>query len=99
MTGISAQATAHICGPQTAAGVPDSDASESHEFITHAYARDASHFLLVPNRVHRATSEDDVVRFFADATKHKESITFRSGGSSLSDLRVTVLPIRPTSSD
>ncbi|HAN70777.1 MAG TPA: FAD-binding oxidoreductase [Actinobacteria bacterium] len=49
-----------------------------------ALARDASHFLKVPRTVHRATGVDDVVRVLRVAARTGRSVTFRSGGTSLS---------------
>lgn len=49
-----------------------------------AMAVDASHYLLTPGVVVRAGSSDDVAATMACATDHRVSLTFRSGGTSLS---------------
>ena len=50
---------------------------------------DASHFLLIPNAVATPSSVEEVAELFAYASKNKTSITFRSGGTSLSGQSVT----------
>ena len=50
---------------------------------------DASHFLLIPNAVATPSSAEEVAELFAYASKNKTSITFRSGGTSLSGQSVT----------
>jgi len=62
---------------------------EVGSIISQAYARDASHFLLVPKEVHFPDSVEEVVRIFHLAKVTREPVTFRSGGSSLSGQGVT----------
>jgi len=50
----------------------------------HALAHDASHFLFIPQHVAEAKSTDDVVALMAYARDSGQSLTFRSGGTSLS---------------
>ena len=50
----------------------------------HALAHDASHFLFSPQHVAEAKSTDDVVALMAYARDSGQSLTFRSGGTSLS---------------
>ncbi|MFF3066106.1 FAD-binding and (Fe-S)-binding domain-containing protein [Oerskovia sp. NPDC057915] len=49
-----------------------------------AQAHDASHYLLRPEAVARAQDVPDVVAAFAEARRRGLSVTFRSGGTSLS---------------
>jgi D-lactate dehydrogenase len=49
-----------------------------------AHSHDASHYLLVPALVRDVTSVDEVGGLMADAVARGRSITFRSGGTSLS---------------
>jgi len=55
----------------------------------HALANDASHFHLVPEEVMRAQDADSVSAMLADAGRRGLSVTFRSGGTSLSGQAVT----------
>ena len=48
------------------------------------WARDASHFRILPSETHRARSLDEVARLLALANQSQTPVTFRSGGSSLS---------------
>lgn len=89
MTGLSAQSTAVICGDNSEHGSRSAESSNANDFLLHAYSRDASHFLMIPTDVHIAESVDDVVRLFRRAATFGQSITFRSGGSSLSGQSVT----------
>lgn len=66
--------------------IPD---RETVSFLSHAYARDASHFLRVPKQVHFPDSVEELVRLFHMAKDTRQPITFRSGGSSLSGQGVT----------
>lgn len=50
----------------------------------HAYANDASHYLLIPDAVARPDSIGDVKALLSSHFKEKKAITFRSGGTSLS---------------
>ena len=50
---------------------------------------DASHFLLIPDALAVPTSVDDIAKLFAHATSESTTITFRSGGTSLSGQRVS----------
>lgn len=54
-----------------------------------AVAADASHYLLMPGALVRATTADDVARAMAAARRHKVGLTFRSGGTSLSGQGLT----------
>lgn len=63
-----------LAGLETAARVSDRLAA----------AHDASHYLLVPRAVVRARRVEDVVRAFGTARDSGVSVTFRSGGTSLS---------------
>jgi len=54
-----------------------------------ALANDASHFLLVPQQIVRAEDAADVARILAEASQSGSSVTFRSGGTSLSGQSVT----------
>lgn len=89
MTGMSTQATAHICASGDGHPATSGEASSADEIVLHAYSRDASHFLMVPGDVQVAESIDDVVRLFLEASSRRQAITFRSGGSSLSGQGVT----------
>lgn len=89
MTGMSTQATAHVCGRVASQPATIVQASKADESLRHAYSRDASHFLMIPGDVQEADSIDDVVRLFREAASRKQAITFRSGGSSLSGQAVT----------
>ena len=55
----------------------------------HALAHDASHFLLIPDAVVRASTTEEVVGVLAEATRRRLPVTFRSGGTSLSGQGVT----------
>ncbi|MBW4095764.1 MAG: FAD-binding oxidoreductase [Acidobacteria bacterium] len=55
----------------------------------HANAHDASHFLLTPQVVITARDAEEVGRLFAASTLNGVSLTFRSGGTSLSGQAVT----------
>lgn len=62
----------------------------STDLITrHALAHDASHFLLIPDAVARVGTADELVAVLAEARRRKLSVTFRSGGTSLSGQGVT----------
>jgi D-lactate dehydrogenase len=50
---------------------------------------DASHYLLIPDAVATPRDAEEVAELFAYASKNKTSITFRSGGTSLSGQSVT----------
>jgi D-lactate dehydrogenase len=50
---------------------------------------DASHFLLIPDAVAVPESVDEIAELFAHATQKGTSITFRSGGTSLSGQAVS----------
>ena len=50
---------------------------------------DASHFHLIPTGVATATSADEIASLFKYATDNKTSVTFRSGGTSLSGQAVS----------
>lgn len=54
-----------------------------------AYAHDASHYLLTPQAVVLPTSATDVARLFRVSAQCGMSLTFRSGGTSLSGQGVT----------
>lgn len=54
-----------------------------------AHAHDASHYFLVPSAVATARSADDVGRILRAAQAANRSVTFRSGGTSLSGQGVT----------
>ena len=54
-----------------------------------AVAADASHYLLTPGALVRATTADDVACAMTAARRHKVSLTFRSGGTSLSGQGLT----------
>ncbi|MFT4245681.1 MAG: FAD-binding and (Fe-S)-binding domain-containing protein [Micrococcaceae bacterium] len=49
-----------------------------------ALAHDASHYLIVPDSVSTPETIDDIVDIFKIAQKNKQTIGFRSGGTSLS---------------
>ena len=55
----------------------------------YAMAHDASHYLLVPEAVLTPRSAEDVAAVFRRARERGESVTFRSGGTSLSGQGVT----------
>ena len=55
----------------------------------YAYAHDASHYLLVPQEVIKATDSDHLLHEIQRAIDAKKPITFRSGGTSLSGQGVT----------
>ncbi|WP_223692861.1 FAD-binding and (Fe-S)-binding domain-containing protein [Leifsonia poae] len=50
----------------------------------HAIAHDASHYLLVPSAVATPEGVDDIVALFGRVREAGDSLTFRSGGTSLS---------------
>jgi len=50
---------------------------------------DASHYLLIPDAVATPGNAEEIAELFAYASKNKTSITFRSGGTSLSGQSVT----------
>ncbi len=50
---------------------------------------DASHFQLIPNAVATAQNVAQIAQLFAYASQHKTSVTFRSGGTSLSGQAVS----------
>lgn len=50
---------------------------------------DASHYLLIPDAVATPNNAEEIAELFAYASKNKTSITFRSGGTSLSGQSVT----------
>ena len=50
---------------------------------------DASHFRLIPQSVATPTSVDQIAQLFSYASAHKTSVTFRSGGTSLSGQAVS----------
>src|SRR5690606_10092099 len=50
----------------------------------HAAAHDASHYLLLPRAVVVAEDAGEVAAVLAAATEERASVTFRSGGTSLS---------------
>ena len=50
---------------------------------------DASHYLLIPDAVATPSNVEEIAELFAYASKNKTSITFRSGGTSLSGQSVT----------
>ncbi len=50
---------------------------------------DASHFRLIPQSVATPTNADQVAKLFAYASTNKTSVTFRSGGTSLSGQAVS----------
>ena len=54
-----------------------------------AVAADASHYLLTPGALVRATTADDVACAMTAARRHKVGLTFRSGGTSLSGQGLT----------
>ncbi|WP_245306480.1 FAD-binding and (Fe-S)-binding domain-containing protein [Acidipropionibacterium timonense] len=54
-----------------------------------AVAADASHYLLTPGALVRAADVDDVAAAMAQARRHQLSLTFRSGGTSLSGQALT----------
>ncbi len=54
-----------------------------------AVSVDASHYLLTPGALVRATSVSDVAKAMAAAKRHKVSLNFRSGGTSLSGQALT----------
>ncbi|MDN6624697.1 MAG: FAD-binding oxidoreductase [Acidipropionibacterium jensenii] len=54
-----------------------------------AVSVDASHYLLTPGALVRATSVSDVAKSMAAAKRHKVSLNFRSGGTSLSGQGLT----------
>lgn len=55
----------------------------------YAYAHDASHFLVLPDAVIIAKDAHEVARIFSKSTERGISLTFRSGGTSLSGQAVT----------
>ncbi|WP_426321681.1 FAD-binding and (Fe-S)-binding domain-containing protein [Microbacterium sp. E-13] len=55
----------------------------------HAYAPDASHFLLIPEEVAVAASAHEVAALMREAVATSRPITFRSGGTSLSGQSVS----------
>jgi D-lactate dehydrogenase len=59
------------------------------EIDRYAYAHDASHYLLVPEAVVIAENEADVARTMRWATANGRTVTFRSGGTSLSGQAVS----------
>ena len=59
------------------------------ELDRHAAAHDASHFLLIPEAVAKVAEATDVAKYFAYANKARKSVTFRSGGTSLSGQGIT----------
>lgn len=62
----------------------------STDLITrHALAHDASHFLLIPDAVARVNTTEGMVVALAEASLRNLSVTFRSGGTSLSGQAVT----------
>jgi D-lactate dehydrogenase len=50
----------------------------------HAYANDASHYLLIPESVARPDSTREIKALLATHFKERKALTFRSGGTSLS---------------
>lgn len=50
----------------------------------HAYAHDASQYLLIPQAIVRAESEQDIISILQLACQYHVSITFRAAGTSLS---------------
>ena len=89
MTGLSAKSTARLFGGNSGDSAEIGGEAESDDWLLHAYSRDASHFLMVPKDVQVPESIPDVVTLFHQALDHRQCITFRSGGSSLSGQSVT----------
>ena len=58
--------------------------SSSSQIRRHAYARDASHYLLIPQSVVSPESVSDVSTLLKSHFASKKPLTFRSGGTSLS---------------
>ena len=58
--------------------------SSSSQIRRHAYARDASHYLLIPQSVVSPESASDVSALLNSHFASKKPLTFRSGGTSLS---------------
>ena len=53
------------------------------------HAHDASLYRLLPRAVARPKSENDVIQLIGWAKSHRSSLTFRTGGTSLSGQAVT----------
>ncbi|WNM31712.1 FAD-binding and (Fe-S)-binding domain-containing protein [Streptomyces sp. Li-HN-5-11] len=71
-------------------GADEVDAIASTRAIDrHAYAHDASHFLLVPDAVAVARDAEDVATLLRASRATRTPLTFRSGGTSLSGQAVT----------
>ena len=58
--------------------------SNKSQILRHAYARDASHYLLIPQSVASPQSASDVSALLREHFASKKPLTFRSGGTSLS---------------
>jgi D-lactate dehydrogenase len=58
--------------------------SNSSHILRHAYARDASHYLLIPQSVASPKTATDVSALLKSHFASKVPLTFRSGGTSLS---------------
>ena len=56
----------------------------TREIDRHSYARDASHYLLIPESVASPESASDVASLLKSHFASKKPLTFRSGGTSLS---------------
>jgi D-lactate dehydrogenase len=67
-----------------AKAIPRKGAVSTRPFDRVAKAPDASHYLLTPRLVVTPDSVEEVARLFALANEHREQLTFRSGGTSLS---------------
>lgn len=67
----------------------DPDRVKSGALERHAFAHDASHFLLTPQVVVSARDAAEVGRLFAVSARHGVALTLRSGGTSLSGQGVT----------
>lgn len=71
-------------GAQLATAVPREGAVSTAPFDRVIAAVDASHYLLTPRAVVTPSSAEEVAALFSYATASGESLTFRSGGTSLS---------------
>lgn len=55
----------------------------------HAYAHDASHYVLIPKLIIRVDNEAEVQLIVRAANQHKVALTFRAAGTSLSGQAIT----------
>lgn len=74
---------------RTDQGVDLSEIISTRDIDRYRTSSDASHFALIPSAVASAHSADQIAELFKYASSNKTSVTFRSGGTSLSGQGVT----------